>query len=264
MAAGCRRYTRYVNGKPQCSGDDSSPLQPRQGLAPLDVTDTNVQRVALRPMVVLRAANQNLLIAGGNHTIIPSADCRRYTRYVSGKPQCSGDDSSPLQPRQGLAPLDVTDTNVQRVALRPMAAGCRRYTRYVNGKPQCSGDDSSPLQPRQGLAPLDVTDTNVQRVALRPMVVLRAANQNLLIAGGNHTIIPSAGCRRYTRYVNGKPQCSGDDSSPLQPWQGLAPLDVTDTNVQRVALRPMAADCRRYTRYVNGRPFHFVTKMTKH
>ena len=31
------------------------------------------------------------------------------------------------------------------------------------------------------------------------------------------------------------------------PGQGLAPWDVTDTNVQRVALRPMAADCRRYS-----------------
>ena len=30
-------------------------------------------------LVVLRAANQTLLIAGGNHTIIPSADCRRYS-----------------------------------------------------------------------------------------------------------------------------------------------------------------------------------------
>ena len=48
------------------------------------------------------------------------------TRYTE---QCSGDDSSP---RQGLAPLDVTNTNVQR--LRPggrMAAGCRRYSGYT-------------------------------------------------------------------------------------------------------------------------------------
>ena len=30
-------------------------------------------------VVVLRAANQNIMIAGGNHTIIPSADCRRYS-----------------------------------------------------------------------------------------------------------------------------------------------------------------------------------------
>ena len=52
-----------------------------------------------------------------------------------------------------------------------------------------------------GAGNVDVTNTNVQRVALRPMVVLRAANQNLLIAGGNHTIIPSAGCRRYTGFV---------------------------------------------------------------
>ena len=29
-------------------------------------------------MVVLRAANQNLLIAGGNHTLIPSMNHRRY------------------------------------------------------------------------------------------------------------------------------------------------------------------------------------------
>ena len=31
----------------------------------------------------------------------------------------------------GLAPLNVWNTNIQRVALRPMAAGCRRYIRYV-------------------------------------------------------------------------------------------------------------------------------------
>ena len=41
-------------------------------------------------------------------------------------------------------------------------------------------------------------------------------------------------------------KCSGDDSSPSSPGEGLAPLDATDTNIQRVALRPMAADCRRY------------------
>ncbi len=69
--------TRYTE---QCSGDDSSPSSPGEGLAPLDDTDRNVPR--FRPcgrLVVLRAANQNQLIAGGNHTIIPSADCRRYS-----------------------------------------------------------------------------------------------------------------------------------------------------------------------------------------
>ena len=45
-----------------------------------DCTNVNVPR--FRPcgrVVVLRAANQNSLIAGGNHTIISSADCRRYS-----------------------------------------------------------------------------------------------------------------------------------------------------------------------------------------
>ena len=46
---------------------------------------------------------------------------------------------------------------------------------------------------------------------------------------------------------NGTCKCSGDDSSPSSPGEGLAPWDATDTNVQRVALRPMAADCRRYS-----------------
>ena len=33
--------------------------------------------------------------------------------------------------------------------------------------------------------------------SLRSMVVLRAANQNQMIAGGNHTLISSLGQRRY-------------------------------------------------------------------
>ena len=37
---------------------------------------------SLRSMVVLRAANQNLLIAGGNHTLIPSMNHRRYIGYT--------------------------------------------------------------------------------------------------------------------------------------------------------------------------------------
>ena len=114
--------------------------------------------------------------------------------------QCSGDDSSPSSPGEGLAPWDAMDTNVQRVALRPMAAGCRRYTRYVSGKLNVAAMIHRHSSPGEGLVPWDAMDTNVQRVALRPMVVLRAANQNLLIARGNHTIIPSAGCRRYSRF----------------------------------------------------------------
>ena len=42
-------------------------------------------------------------------------------------------------------------------------------------------------------------------------------------------------------------KCSGVDPTPSSPGEGLAPWDATDTNVQRVALRPMAADCRRYS-----------------
>ena len=94
-----------VNGKTpyteQCSGDDSSPLQPRRGAGPVSNITRLVERyhpiqrqTFLRwtiqiqmyhgsgpagRVVVLRAANQNSLIAGGNHTIISSVDCRRYS-----------------------------------------------------------------------------------------------------------------------------------------------------------------------------------------
>ena len=40
-----------------------------------------------RFMVVLRAANQNLLIAGGNHTLIPSMNHRRYIAWFHSTPQ---------------------------------------------------------------------------------------------------------------------------------------------------------------------------------
>ena len=42
---------------------------------------------SLRCMVVLRAANQNLLIAGGNHTLIPSMNHRRYIAYFHSSAQ---------------------------------------------------------------------------------------------------------------------------------------------------------------------------------
>ena len=58
-------------------------------------------------------------------------------------------------------------------------------------------------------------------------VVLRAANQNLLIAGGNHTIIPSATCRPPREMFNlwGQmvppetwyPHCSGGNLPPTGP-----------------------------------------------
>ena len=65
-----------------------------------------------------------------------AADCRRYSggttfRVVPFTPyteQCSGVDPTPSSPGEGLAPWDTTDTNIQRVALRPMAADCRRYS----------------------------------------------------------------------------------------------------------------------------------------
>ena len=85
----------------QCSGDDSSPLQPRRGAGPVSNITRLVERyhpiqrqTFLRwtiqiqmyhgsgpagRVVVLRAANQKSLIAGGNHTIISSVDCRRYS-----------------------------------------------------------------------------------------------------------------------------------------------------------------------------------------
>ena len=40
-----------------------------------------------RGMVVLRAANQNLLIAGGNHTLIPSMNHRRYIAWFHSTTQ---------------------------------------------------------------------------------------------------------------------------------------------------------------------------------
>ena len=66
-----------------------------------------------------------------------------------------------------------------------------------------------------------------------------------------YTNLPPATSRIQPVRLNGMTQyteqCSGDDSSPSSPGEGLAPWDATDTNVQRVALRPMAADCRRYS-----------------
>ena len=56
----------------------------------------------LRRMVVLRAANQKQLIAGGNHTIIPSADCRRYTRFVQR-----------YTPMQRRCPSDMTSEELK-------------------------------------------------------------------------------------------------------------------------------------------------------
>ena len=42
---------------------------------------------SLRSMVVLRAANQNLLIAGDNHTLIPSMNHRRYIAWYHSTAQ---------------------------------------------------------------------------------------------------------------------------------------------------------------------------------
>ena len=93
-----------------------------------------------------------------------AADCRRYTRFVQRYTQCSGDDSSPSSPGEGLAPWDIRiRTYHDSGPAGRLAAGCRRYTRYVQRYTQCSGADSSPSSPGEGLAPLDVTDTNVPR-----------------------------------------------------------------------------------------------------
>ena len=56
------------------------------------------------------------------------------------------------------------------------------------------------------------------------MVVLRAANQNLLIAGGNHTLIPSMNHRRYigcTIYPHRfySERSGRQDCRPYSPWQ---------------------------------------------
>ena len=60
---------------------------------------------SLRCMVVLRAANQNLLIAGGNHTLIPSMNHRRYIAYFH--------------------------STAQVVSGTWRAAGCRPYVKFV-------------------------------------------------------------------------------------------------------------------------------------
>ena len=101
-----------------------------------------------RCMVVLRAANQNLLIAGGNHTLIPSMNHRRYIGYTV----------------YGAIPST-------RTGCKCHVAGGRPYMRNT-------------IQPHGFYSE-------------RCMVMLRAANQNLLIAGGNHTLIPSMDHRRY-------------------------------------------------------------------
>ena len=62
-----------------------------------------------------------------------AADCRRYTRYVQRYTQCSGDDSSPSSPAEGLAPLDVTNTNVPR--FRPSGPVGGRFAAATVGVP---------------------------------------------------------------------------------------------------------------------------------
>ena len=136
---------------------------------------------------------------------------KRYT-------QCSGDDSSPSSPAEGLAPVGCYGNGMSNE--RPygqVAAGCRRYIRYVNGIRNVAA-----MIPRQP-APA--------RGWPRWMFGIRTSNE---WPYGR----VAAGCRRYVRYVQRYAQCSGDDSSPASPAEGLAPLDVWNTNIQRVALRP--------------------------
>ena len=69
-----------------------------------------------RCMVVLRAANQNLLIAGGNHTLIPSMDHRRYIAWYRSTAQVvfgtwRAANSRPYR-RSTFAPIVPTMRNV--------------------------------------------------------------------------------------------------------------------------------------------------------
>ena len=159
-----------------------------------------------------------------------AAGCRRYARYVNGIRNVAAMIHRQPAPARGWPPLDVWNTNIQRVALRPCGGRlpplhpvCKRYA-------QCSGDDPSPASTGEGLAPVGCYEYECSTSGL-------TADWRQV-------------CRRYIRYVQRYTQCSGDDSSPASTGEGLAPLDVWNTNIQRVALRPMAADCRRYIRYV--------------
>ena len=87
----------------------------------------------------------------------------------------------------------------------------RRYIAYTVVRNGCSGGNLPPSGRKAGtvvrLYPHCPTGPAPRRGW---MVVLRAANQNLLIAGGNHTLISSLGQRRYIV------PCMGFYHSPAQ------------------------------------------------
>ena len=118
---------------------------------------------------------------------------------VNGKPNVAAMIHRQPAPPRGWPSLDVTNTNIQRVALRPMAAGCRRYTRYVNGIRNVAAMIHRQPAPARGWP--------------RWMFGIRTSNE---WPYGQ----VAAGCRRYIRYVQRYTQCSGDDPSPSSPARG--------------------------------------------
>ena len=147
VAAGCRRYIRYVNGMRNVAAMIHRQPAPPRGWP--------------RWMLRIRTSNE-----------WPYGQWRQVAAAtpgtVNGKPNVAAMIHRQPAPARGWPSLDVMNTNVQRVALRPGGGRLpplrpvrKRYT-------QCSGDDSSPASTGEGLAPLDVWNTNIQRVALRP------------------------------------------------------------------------------------------------
>ena len=112
VAAGCRRYARYVNGIRNVAAMIHRQPAPARGWPPWDVTNTNVQRVALRP---------------GGGRLPPLRPVRK--RYT----QCSGDDSSPSSPARGWPRGMLRIRMFNEWPYGRVVAGCRRYDRYVNG-----------------------------------------------------------------------------------------------------------------------------------
>ena len=185
-----KRYT-------QCSGDDSSPASPAEELAPVGCYEYEYSTSGL------------------------TAGWRQVAAATSGtsndKPNVAAMIHRHSSPARGWPSLDVMNTNIQRVALRPGGGRLpplhpvrKRYT-------QCSGDDSSPSSPARGWP--------------RGMFGIRTSNE---WPYGQ----VAAGCRRYIRYVNGMRNVAAMIHRQPAPARGWPPLDVTNTNVQRVALRP--------------------------
>ena len=69
----------------------------------------------------------------------------------------------------------------------------------------------------------------------RCLVVLRAANQNLLIAGGNHTLIPSINHRRYIAWFHSSGQVifATQRAADCRHWPQGHSLDICICNNQR-------------------------------